>query len=98
MKYLFQEDPSRFDKFTGTFEETLVDFSKNRVTDERRDYGFAVQDVKGKANSRHVKRSTRRKAARTTPIVLVVLPAVNDTLQRMIKALRKKSAPVSGRE
>ena len=34
MKTLFEEDPHRFDKFSIRFNETLVDFSKNRITAE----------------------------------------------------------------
>ncbi len=34
MSDLFAEDPKRFDRFSLTFEEMLVDFSKNRITDE----------------------------------------------------------------
>jgi glucose-6-phosphate isomerase len=34
MRDLFDRDPKRFEKFTLSFEEILVDFSKNRITDE----------------------------------------------------------------
>ena len=34
MRELFQEDPQRFDKFHATFEDILVDYSKNIVTKE----------------------------------------------------------------
>jgi len=34
MRDLFAQDPKRFDKFSLRFEDLLVDFSKNRVTDE----------------------------------------------------------------
>jgi glucose-6-phosphate isomerase len=34
MRDLFAEDPSRFTKFSTTFEDTLVDYSKNIITDE----------------------------------------------------------------
>ncbi|WP_461788525.1 glucose-6-phosphate isomerase [Pedobacter sp.] len=34
MKTLFAEDPERFNKFSIVFEEILVDYSKNRITDE----------------------------------------------------------------
>jgi glucose-6-phosphate isomerase len=34
MRDLFAEDPTRFDKFTRQFEDILLDFSKNRITDE----------------------------------------------------------------
>jgi glucose-6-phosphate isomerase len=34
MRELFAEDPDRFTKFTTTFEDTLVDYSKNIITDE----------------------------------------------------------------
>ncbi len=34
MRDLFARDPQRFDKFSLTFEEFLLDYSKNRVTEE----------------------------------------------------------------
>jgi glucose-6-phosphate isomerase len=34
MRDLFAEDPNRFDHFSLRFEDILVDFSKNRITDE----------------------------------------------------------------
>jgi len=34
MKTLFAEDPERFNKFSIVFEEILLDYSKNRITDE----------------------------------------------------------------
>ena len=34
MKTLFAEDPRRFDKFSIRFNDSLVDFSKNRITEE----------------------------------------------------------------
>lgn len=34
MKSLFAEDPERFNKFSILFEDILVDYSKNRITDE----------------------------------------------------------------
>jgi glucose-6-phosphate isomerase len=34
MRELFAEDPNRFTKFSTTFEDTLVDYSKNIITDE----------------------------------------------------------------
>jgi glucose-6-phosphate isomerase len=34
MKKLFVEDPHRFDKFSVRFNDILVDYSKNRITDE----------------------------------------------------------------
>ncbi|HET6385795.1 MAG TPA: glucose-6-phosphate isomerase [Armatimonadota bacterium] len=34
MRDLFREDPGRYDRFSLQFEDILVDFSKNRVTDE----------------------------------------------------------------
>ena len=54
MKDLFANDPGRFDKFSTKFEDILLDFSKNRVTEETMDllYKLAQQeDVKGKAQS-----------------------------------------------
>ncbi|TFT58316.1 glucose-6-phosphate isomerase, partial [Proteus mirabilis] len=38
MKTLFSQDPSRFDTFSRTFsDQILVDFSKNRITQETLD-------------------------------------------------------------
>ena len=34
MRDLFKEDPDRFDKFSLRFDDILLDFSKNRITDE----------------------------------------------------------------
>ncbi len=34
MRDLFAEDPKRFEKFSVRFQEILVDYSKNRITDE----------------------------------------------------------------
>ena len=34
MKTLFAEDPQRFEKFSRRFNDLLVDFSKNRITEE----------------------------------------------------------------
>ncbi|MGB3778118.1 MAG: glucose-6-phosphate isomerase [Tunicatimonas sp.] len=34
MRTMFEDDSNRFDKFTLRFESTLVDFSKNRITEE----------------------------------------------------------------
>jgi glucose-6-phosphate isomerase len=34
MKELFQKDPNRFNRFSLQFEDTLVDFSKNIITDQ----------------------------------------------------------------
>jgi glucose-6-phosphate isomerase len=34
MRELFAKDPNRFTKFSTTFEDTLVDYSKNIITDE----------------------------------------------------------------
>src|SRR3954471_3952345 len=34
MRDLFAQDPERFKRFSVTFKDILLDFSKNRVTDE----------------------------------------------------------------
>ncbi len=34
MRKLFEEEPSRFDKFSARFNDILLDYSKNRVTEE----------------------------------------------------------------
>jgi glucose-6-phosphate isomerase len=50
LRDLFQQDPGRFEKFSARFEDILLDFSKNRITDEtfRLLLGLAQQaDVRG---------------------------------------------------
>ena len=42
MRELFEQDPERFGKFTATFEDTLLDYSKNRVTAETMQYLFEL--------------------------------------------------------
>jgi len=52
MKELFAQDPERFDKFSTKFEEILLDYSKNVISEETMDLlrQLAVQqDVMGKA-------------------------------------------------
>jgi glucose-6-phosphate isomerase len=52
MKDLFAKDPERFNKFSMDFEDTLFDYSKNRITEETMDLLYALaeqQDVKGLA-------------------------------------------------
>lgn len=54
MKTLFADDASRFDKFSIQFEDILLDYSKNRITDATMGllYDLAKQqDVKGKAQA-----------------------------------------------
>src|SRR5918995_7453471 len=34
MRDMFKEDPKRFDKFSLSFNDILLDFSKNRITEE----------------------------------------------------------------
>lgn len=54
MRDLFANDPSRFDKFSSKFEDILLDFSKNRITDETMDLLYKLaeqQNVKGKAQA-----------------------------------------------
>jgi glucose-6-phosphate isomerase len=50
MRDMFEEDPQRFDRFSVRFNDILLDFSKNRITDEtfRLLIGLAEQaDVRG---------------------------------------------------
>src|SRR5262249_48539365 len=50
MRDLFKQDPQRFDKFSLRFEDILLDFSKNRITDQTLSllYDLARQsDLKG---------------------------------------------------
>ena len=52
MKDMFAKDADRFDKFSLDFEGILLDYSKNRITDETMKllYGLAnQQDVNGLA-------------------------------------------------
>lgn len=54
MKDLFAKDPERFNQFSMKFEDILLDYSKNRITEETMDllYNLAAQqDVKGKAQA-----------------------------------------------
>ncbi len=37
MRTMFEDDPDRFERFSLRFESTLVDFSKNRITEETMD-------------------------------------------------------------
>ncbi len=50
MKDMFAADEARFDKYSLSFEDILLDFSKNRINDETMKllYGLASQqDVNG---------------------------------------------------
>lgn len=52
MKELFKQDPERFSKFSMKFEDILMDFSKNRITEETMDLLHKLaeqQDVTGLA-------------------------------------------------
>eukprot|EP00523_Entomoneis_sp_CCMP467_P003013 CAMPEP_0168750988 /NCGR_PEP_ID=MMETSP0724-20121128/17580_1 /TAXON_ID=265536 /ORGANISM="Amphiprora sp., Strain CCMP467" /LENGTH=554 /DNA_ID=CAMNT_0008799075 /DNA_START=25 /DNA_END=1689 /DNA_ORIENTATION=- len=52
MKELFSTDAERFNKFSMTFEDILLDYSKNRITEETMDLLYKLadqQDVKGLA-------------------------------------------------
>jgi glucose-6-phosphate isomerase len=54
MKALFAEDPERFNKFSMQFEDILLDYSKNRVTEETMDLLYKLaeqQGVKAKAKA-----------------------------------------------
>lgn len=54
MKDLFASDPERFNKFSMTFEDILLDYSKNRVLEETMSLLYKLaeqQDVKGKAKA-----------------------------------------------
>jgi len=54
MKDLFDKDPARFDKFSSKFEDILLDFSKNRVTESTLDLLFKLaeqEDVHNKAQA-----------------------------------------------
>jgi glucose-6-phosphate isomerase len=52
MKELFASDPDRFNKFSMKFEDILMDYSKNRITEETMDLLYKLadqQDVLGMA-------------------------------------------------
>jgi glucose-6-phosphate isomerase len=52
MKDMFAQDSERFNKFSMEFEDTLLDYSKNRISEETMDLLYALaeqQDVKGLA-------------------------------------------------
>ncbi len=49
MRDLFAEDPGRFDRFSLTFEDILLDYSKNRVVDETMSLLFDLADEAGVA-------------------------------------------------
>ena len=54
MKDLFAQDSTRFVKFSTKFEDILLDFSKNRITQETMDLLYKLaeqQDVMGKAKA-----------------------------------------------
>jgi glucose-6-phosphate isomerase len=54
LKSLFQQDTARFNKFSAQFEDILMDYSKNRITESTMDllYNLAdQQDVMGKAQA-----------------------------------------------
>ena len=54
MKDLFSGDAERFNKFSMTFEDILLDYSKNRITEETMDLLYKLaeqQNVKGLANA-----------------------------------------------
>ena len=42
MKDLFGSDPERFNKFSTKFEDILLDFSKNRITEETMSLLYAL--------------------------------------------------------
>ena len=47
MKELFAEDPERFEKFSVRFNDILVDYSKNRITDETLKLLFGLAEEAG---------------------------------------------------
>jgi glucose-6-phosphate isomerase len=54
MKDLFAQDAGRFEKLSMTFEDILLDYSKNRVTEETMDLLYKLadqQNVKAKAQA-----------------------------------------------
>ena len=53
MKTLFAEDPQRFDKFSIRFNDIIVDFSKNRVTEETLERLIGLAESSGLQNAIH---------------------------------------------
>ena len=53
MKDLFASDPERFNKFHIQFKEILVDYSKNRITDETLPLLFELAEEAGVRDSGH---------------------------------------------
>jgi glucose-6-phosphate isomerase len=51
MKTLFAEDPHRFDKFSIRFNDIIVDFSKNRITEETINLLIALAEESGLKNA-----------------------------------------------
>ncbi len=51
MKTLFAEDPQRFDKFSIRLNDMMVDFSKNRITEETINLLVALAEVSGLKNA-----------------------------------------------
>jgi len=51
MRDLFAEDADRFDKFSIAFNDILVDFSKNRITEETLDLLIALAEEAGLADA-----------------------------------------------
>ena len=47
MRDLFQQDPDRFDRFSIRFEDILLDYSKNRITDETMKLLFQLAEETG---------------------------------------------------
>ena len=47
MVELFEEDPERFKKYSIQFNDMLLDYSKNRVTDETMKLLFALAEQAG---------------------------------------------------
>jgi glucose-6-phosphate isomerase len=51
MKTLFAEDPQRFNKFSIRFNDILVDYSKNRITEETVKLLMALAEESGLTNA-----------------------------------------------
>ena len=106
MKDLFAQDPDRFQHFSQTFEDILLDYSKNIATQETLDvlYRLAeecgVKEATEKMFTGEIINGTEGRAVlhvalrnRSNQSILVdgedVMPAVNETLDRM-KAFTEK--------
>ena len=99
MRKLFADDPSRFDKFSVSFEDMLLDYSKNRIDEDamkalfdlarkagvetRRDAMWAGEAINSTENRAVMHMALRYQGDSVTVDGENVMPAVRDVLDRM---------------